>query len=216
MTTINDDFATGSDQGLGVRTNWHSVYGGNVALTAFASTNSAGFADPPTVEAQFTRSDATFTGDLYIQFKITGLPAGSTTSKIGMTPWSTTGGNYMDCFLQDLDNTGNYTLTLNDNQGHFQSWGSQTLSVNDTVRCEIVGTTLSFKVNGSTTHTLDLSLTTRNGNYVGLYAYNATSSNGLRISLFEAGDITSGGTSIPRIMSVNNKFIVSNNRFMLS
>lgn len=198
MVVVTDGFANGSDQGLGARTNWANVYGGATKLTVFSATGSVGFLDASNTESQNIWNADTFSGDQYAQFTIAALPTGSTTCKISLTMWSANSGNYIDALIQDIDNNGNYSLVLNDNQGHFASYSSQSgISVGSVIRVEIAGTTLSFKVDGSTTHTLSLASSTRAGNYIGIYGVNSTASNALRIDNFEGGDLSSGVVCTP-------------------
>ncbi len=202
MVVVTDGFANGSDQDLSARTNWSKIYGGTNNFKVFSSTGNLGYGSS-SADAQYVWNANTFTGDHYVQITIKTLPTGSTSSTLGFTVWSTTGGNYIDAYISDLDNTGAYSLTLNTNNGTFQTWGSQTgITAGTVIRVEIVGTTLSFKVNGEVTHTLSLATANHYGNYVGLYAGNATPSNAARFDDFEAGDLTGGVVCTPGLATL--------------
>lgn len=221
---VTDTFNNATDQDLSLRSPWKVRAGGDGSgMMVYAATNSIGYHPTNTALNLFYNSGvASFANNQYAQIQLTaGQSATAATNRTDLFVRSTPDANYVAVQIRVYDTTQMDMLLLSNYDGFFTapfSYTNSPYSIGDVIRLEVVGTVYTVKLNGATVITGD---DTGHANpsvsgFPGIGGFNNEPNSALRFDNFEAGDITSGGVSIPRIMSTNGRFIVNNNRFMLS
>lgn len=183
---VTDNFSTGTDQDLASRSGWTNFYGANV-LSAFSASNSLGFNNSAGADCVYYYSGASFADDQYVQVVVGALPSGATTCRPNIIV-RRTAGDWLYCEFRNVDNTGAAAAFIASATEGNLSNVDVALTVGDTLRLEVSGTSVSLKQNGTTVLTATTGGPTSGA--PGLGGFNSTASNGLRWDDFEAGDLT--------------------------